>query len=46
MGGRVVYGETDEDGTLTFIYAVDGAGLKTITKEEEGYNMFKVVFHP
>ena len=46
MGGRVVYGETDEDSTLTFIYAVDGAGLKTITKEEEGYNMFKVVFHP
>ena len=46
MGGRVVYGESDKDGTLTFIYVVDGAGLKTITKEEEGYNMFKGVFNP
>ena len=35
MGGRVTYGEEDEDGTLTFIYAVDGDGLKVMTREEE-----------
>ena len=35
MGGRVAYGEEDEDGTLTFTYAVDGDGLKVITREEE-----------
>ena len=46
MGGRVVYGETDEDGTLTYIYLVDEQGLKVRTKEEEGYNMFKSVFNP
>ena len=46
MGGRVVYGETDEDGTLTYIYLVDEQGLKVRTKEEEGYNMFKGVFNP
>ena len=33
MGGKVSYGDSDEDGTLTYTYLVDGAGLKAMTKE-------------
>ena len=46
MGGRVVYGETDEDGTLMYTYLVDGAGLKVMTKENDENNLFHSVFNP
>jgi hypothetical protein len=46
MGGRVVYGESDEDGTLMYTYLVDGAGLKVMTKENDENNLFHSVFNP
>ena len=46
MGGRVVYGESDEGGTLMYTYLVDGAGLKVMTKENDENNLFYSVFNP
>jgi hypothetical protein len=46
MGGRVVYGESDEGGTLMYTYLVDGAGLKVMTKENDENNLFHSVFNP
>ena len=40
MGGRVVYGDSDGEGLLKYIYLVDRTGLKVITKEEmRGYSL-------
>ena len=50
MGGRVNYGVSDKDGTLTYMYLVSDepptydAVLKVITKESEGDNLFHDVF--
>ena len=46
MGGRVVYGNSDQDGTLMYTYLVDGAGLKVMTKENDENNLFHSVFNP
>ena len=50
MGGRVNYGVSDEDGTLTYMYIVVDepptydAVLKVITKENNEPNLFRSVF--
>ena len=50
MGGRVNYGVSDEDGTLTYMYLVVDepptydAVLKVITKENNEPNLFRSVF--
>ena len=52
MGGRVNYGVSDEDGTLTYMYLIVDepptydAVLKVITKENNEPNLFRSVFNP
>ena len=52
MGGRVNYGVSDKDGTLTYMYLVSDepptydAVLKVITKENNETNLFHSVFNP
>ena len=51
MGGRVNYGVSDEDGTLTYMYLIVDepptydAVLKVITKENNEPNLFRSVFN-